>query len=298
MKGMLKSVALFLCICVVPAAYAQGRCSFQTVVGTYAMYERGSSLAIDPTQQLYFPNFVGALAPFANVGLVTFKPNGVGDGYYWIYAGVINGGFTSIPVHMTITEMNPDCTAKFTYIANLPGGLSATVEERMVLFNNGDEFRTIPTSIQNGIGTLAWIGTGHRISKASNPPNFCGQQTALGTYVMSVENIIQDQPITAIADTVLIRQEISLTGHYRGKMYEKYADHPPVETWVVGQVTVNPDCSFTSALQIPEYYVNLLGKGVFFNQGKEFYMLIPGDPTLPMGQQWLMFSLAFGKRIY
>lgn len=298
MNHMLKLTSLFLFLCIIPAAYSQGNCSFQTAVGTYAMYERGFSFALDPTQQPYPVHFGGATAPFANVGLVTFKPNGIGDGYYWIYAGLINGGFQSIPVHITITEMNADCTGKFSYVASLPGGLSATVEERMILFNNGDEFRTIPTSIQNGIGTLAWIGTGHRISKSANPVRSCGQQIARGTYVMNIENIIMDQPTKAIADTVLIRQDISMTGEYKGAMYEKYADLPAVETWVEGKMTVNPDCSFTSIVQIPQYSVNLLGKGVFFNQGKEFYMIIPGDPTVPMDQQWLMYSLAFGKRIY
>jgi hypothetical protein len=200
----------------------------------------------------------------------------------------LNGGFDPIPVQVTINEINADCTGKFTYIANLPGGVSATVEERFVLFDNGTEFRSVPTSIQNGIGTLAWIGSGYRISKSSAP---------LGTYVLSIQNIIVDQPTISIADTVLIREDISMSGDYTGKMFEKYADHPPVESWVQGRVTVNPDCSFSNNLQIPDYFVNLLGKGVFFNQGKEFYMLVPGDPALPMDQQWLKYSFVYGKRV-
>ena len=291
------AIAGLLLCCAVPAASAQGTCSLQTMTGTYVIHERGASYFLDPTQQLYPLHFGGASAPFANVGLVTLKPNGVGDGYYWIYAGALSGGFDPIPVQLTITEMNHDCTGKFTYVASLPGGLSATVEERFVLFDNGREFRSIPTAIQNGIGTLAWLGTGHRISKSGNPVKSCGQQTANGTYVLGIENIILDQPTIAIADTVLVRENISMTGDYTGKMYEKYADHPPVEAAVQGKVTVNPDCSFTSSLQIPEYYVNLLGKGVFFNQGKEFYMIVPGDPTLPPDQQWLKFSFVYGKRI-
>jgi hypothetical protein len=294
----LKFIVILLCLCVaVPAAYAQRNCSLQTMVGTYAMHEVGASHFLDPTQQQYPLHFGGATAPFANVGLVTFKPNGIGNGYYWITVGQLDGGFDPIPVEVTITELNADCFGKFTYIANLPGNLSATVEERFVLFDNGREFRSLPRTIQNGIGTLAWIGSGYRISKSSEPPRFCGQQTAIGTYVLGIQNIIMDQPNIAIADTVLIREEISTTGHYRGKMFEKYADHPPVETWVKGKVTVNPDCSFSSRLQIPEYYVDILGKGVFFNQGKEFYMLVPGDPALPLDQQWLRYSFVYGKRV-
>lgn len=290
-------IAFLVCLCIaVPAANAQANCTLQTVVGTYAMHELGASHFLDPTLQ---PNlhFVGATAPFANVGLVTFKPNGIGTGYYWIFAGALNGGFDPIPVEVTITELKQDCTGKFTYVANLPGGPGATIEERFVLFDSGREFRSIPATIQNGIGTLAWIGSGHRISKSSSPPNFCGQQTAIGTYVLDIQNIIVDQPTVAIADTVLIRQDVSMTGDYSGKMFEKYADHPPVTAQVQGKVSVNPDCSFTSTLLIPEYYVSLLGKGVFFNQGKEFYMLIPGDPALPIEQQWLKYSFAHGKRV-
>jgi len=292
----LKFMALVLCLCVVVPAVAQGNCSLQTMVGTYAMHETGASYYLDPTQQVYPLHFFGSMATFANVGLVTFKPNGVGEGYYWINIGTLSGGFDAIPVEVTITEMNRNCTGKFTYVANLPGGLSATVEERFVLFDDGREFRSLPTTIQNGIATLAWLGSGYRISKSSQPPRFCGQQTAHGTYVLGIENMITDQPTNVIADTVLIRENISMTGDYTGKMYEKYADHPPVETWVQGKVTVNHDCSFTSTILIPEYYVSLVGKGVFFNQGKEFYMLIPGDPTLPPDQQWLMYSFVYGKR--
>jgi hypothetical protein len=294
----MKFMASLLCLFIaVPAVYAQGNCSLQTMVGTYAMHETGASYFLHPTQPQHPLHFGGAMASFVNVGLVTFKPNGIGDGYYWITIGTLNGGFDPIPVEVTITEMNKDCTGKFTYVANLPGGLSATVEERFVLFDNGREFRSIPTTIQNGIGTLAWLGTGYRISKSGKPVKFCGQQTANGTYVLGLENIILDKPTKAIADTVLIREDISMTGDFTGKMYEKYADHLPVETWVQGTVTVNPDCSFTSNLQIPQYYVNLVGKGVFFNQGKEFYMLTPGDPSLPPDQQWLKFSFAYGKRV-
>lgn len=291
-------LGLLVCCCVaLPAANAQETCSLQTMVGTYAMYERGSSLSLDPTQQPYPVHFGGAVAPFANVGLIRMNSNGVGEGYYWIYAGLINGGFEPIPVQVTITEMNADCTGKFTYVASLPGGLSATVEERFFLFDNGREFRSIPTTIHNGIGTLAWLGTGHRISKSANPVHSCGQQTAIGTYILSVENIIMDQPTSAIADTLMIREDVSMTGDYTGKMYEKYADHPPVETWVQGKVTVNPDCSFANSTQIPQYYVNVLAKGVFFNQGKEFFAIIPGDPGLPMDQQWLKYSFVYGKRV-
>jgi hypothetical protein len=278
------------------AAYAQEKCSMQTMTGTHVFYMKGSSFILDPTQQPYPLHFGGGVAPFANVGLITFRPNGVGDGYYWIFIGTLDGGFDPIPVHVTITEMNEHCTGKYQYQVSLPGIGSATIEERFIAFDDGREFRTIPTTIENGLPTLAWLGTGHRISKSSRPVRFCGQHTAHGTYLMSVENLIAFQPNLAMADTLLVREDISMSGDYTGKMYEK-AGPVAVEAEVLGTVTVNPDCSFTNVLKIPAYDVNLVGKGVFFNEGKEFYLLTPGDPNLPPDQQWLKFSFAYGKRI-
>ena len=78
-----KFIVFLLCLCAgVPAAYAQN-CSLQTMVGTYVLHEIGASHFLNPTPQPTL-HFVGATAPFADVGLVTFKPNGIGNGYYWI----------------------------------------------------------------------------------------------------------------------------------------------------------------------------------------------------------------------
>jgi len=119
----LKFTVLLFCVCIaVSAAYAQVNCNLKTMVGTYAIHETGASHFLDTTPQANL-HFVGATAPFANVGLVTFKPNGIGNGYYWITIGALNGGFDPIPVQVTINEINADCTGKFTYIANLPGGV-------------------------------------------------------------------------------------------------------------------------------------------------------------------------------
>jgi hypothetical protein len=299
MNRTLKLTALLLCLWVaVPAAYAQGKCSLQTMVGTYVIYEKGSSLIMDPSQQPYPLHWAAALAPFANVGLVTFKPNGVGDGYYWIYIGALpHASYDPIPDQVTITELNENCTGKFTYVANLPGGLSATVEERFIVFDNGREFRSVPTSIQNGLPTLAWLGTGHRISKSAQPVKFCGQHTALGTYLMNAESIIANDPAMGVADSLFIRADVSLSGDWTGTLYEKIGP-VSVETAALGKFTVNPDCSFTWTLKVPEFFPGeIVSKGVFFNQGKEYFSLALDDPTLPPEQQGIKFSFGWGKRI-
>jgi len=174
-------------------------------------------------------------------------------------------------------------------------GVSATVEERFILFDNGREFRSVPTSIQNGVDTLAWLGTGYRISKSPQPVHSCGPQTAHGTYLLSAENIIGRD--TAVADSLFIRQDVSLTGDWNGTLYEKIGP-VSVETAALGTFSVNPDCSFTATLKVPEFFSDaIVMKGVFFNQGKEFYLLAFDVLSLPPEQQDIRFSFAYGKQM-
>jgi hypothetical protein len=77
--------SLFLCLWLaVPAAYSQKSCSLQTLVGTYAMYEKGASSILDPSNVAAFPFLTGATAPFVNITELTFSPNGVFEGFFWI----------------------------------------------------------------------------------------------------------------------------------------------------------------------------------------------------------------------
>jgi hypothetical protein len=289
-------VGLFLvCFVAVPVALAQEPCNLQTLTGTYAIYEKGSALFVNPTPSP-FPFYSGIIAPFVNVTELTFSPDGVAEGFFWIRIGAINGGLDPIPVHVTVTEMKADCTGKLQYSVNLPG-LSAAIEERIIVFDNGREFRSIPTSIQSGIDSLAWTGTGKRISKSSKPVHSCGPQTAHGTYLLTAENIIAVDPNTAVADALVIREDVSLTGDYTGTLYEKIGP-VSVETPALGTLKVNPDCSFAATLKVPEFFSDVITmRGVFFNGGKEYYALAIDDPNLPPEQQGIKFSFAYGKRI-
>ncbi len=292
MKRTLKLMAALLCLCVaVPSAYTQKTCNLQTMTGTYAIYEKGASSFLDPASNpSLFPFLTGATAPFVNVTELTFSPNGAVDGFYWIRIGALNGGLTPIPVHGTVTEMNPDCTGKLQYAVNLPN-ISAIIEERFFLFDEGREFRSVPTSIQGGIDTLAWTGTGRRINKSGKPVHSCGPQTAQGTYLLTAENLVAVDPHTALADALFIREEVSMTGDYTGMLYEKLGPISVDGLPVSGKFTVNPDCSFTSTLVVTVNGVTgtIPINGVFFNEGKEYYALAIDDG--------IPYSFAQGKRI-
>ena len=299
-------VLLFCFGITVPAVQAQGPCSLQTFAGTYVSYDRGSSLTIDLSSVGVLGPAPGAppsppawvargIVPFVNVAEVTYTPDGVGDGYFWIFAGSVSATLDPTPVHITITEMNEDCTGKFQYtLAN-----GAKIEERFIIFDDGREYRSVPTTLAPpGIPTLAWIGTGHRIRKGSAPVNFCGPQTAHGRYLLTCENILRSglYPQMAVADTLLLRSDISMTGDYTGTLYEKFG-MKSIELPVYGTMAVNPDCSLTNTLNIPDISSTVILKGAFFNEGKEYHAMGILNPNRLPAEQDIKFSFCQGTRI-
>jgi len=267
-------LGLLVCCCIaVPEASAQGKCNLQMVAGTYVGYERGSSLnvVVNPPPP-DFPFFTGAMAPFVNIVHISFNSKGIGKGYYWIYTGAIGMTEKPIPVQVTITEMNEDCSGKFQYMAG-----AATVEERFIFFAGGREMRSLPTSIASGLPGLVWTGTMHRISEGSKPVNSCGAQTAQGEWLSSVENIIWWTGPTAWADTLFLRENVSKTGDFTGMLYEKLGDVGGIEHPIWGTIKVRPDCSYTELLHIQGITdAPVTIKGVYFNEGKEAYGMALG----------------------
>jgi hypothetical protein len=296
-----KSIALMVVglVCLglaMPAAQAQGPCSLQTFTGTYAIYENGSSAVLDPNSHPYPYHWAGAIAPFVTVGEVTMGDGGVGEGFYWIRTGSLNGGADPIPVEVTITELNEDCTGKFSYLVNLGGDPEPTaIVERFILFDNGREFRSVPASIsQNGITTLAWLGEGHRISKPGEPLYTCGPQSANGSYLISAENLVRFPTTPILSDAVLLRLNVSMNGEVTGMLYEKFGPTGNIQLPVWGTFSVDSDCSFASTLNtiIQGAPATIPIRGVFFEQGKKLYGL--NVNANPVGTQ---FSSGVGQRI-
>jgi hypothetical protein len=248
-----------------------------------------------PPPPEYFPFYPGVIAPFATVIEVTFNSKGVGNGFYWIWAGALGGAPDPTPVQVTITKMNPDCTGDLTYV--VPASPPNIVVERFIVLDNGRELRSINISLSNGIPGLVWTGTAHRISKSSKAVNSCGPQTAQGSYLTSCENLLEWNAGTAFSDALLLRYDVDMTGNYTGTLYEsvggRFVDGLPVN----GTITINPDCSSTQVLNIPAISGSVLAKGIYFDEGKQAYLMAVNWPDIPPDQQGIKYSLCQVKRI-
>ncbi len=260
-------VGLFVSATATPRAYGQGKCTLQTLAGTYVIYERGANSIFDPTSTDAAPfHFIGATAPFINLTKITFTPYGEGDGFFWIKIGTLDGGLQPIPVHVTVTEMNADCTGKLQYQFSLPPIEPTTIEERFVVIDNGREFRSLPTSLgEHGIPTMAWVGYARRSEAA------CSPEMERGAYILTCENLIG---APAVADSTMFFFRVAPDGSYTGKLYEKIGALS-IDTPVKGMFTVNENCSFAYTLQVPEFFgdATIDARGLLFNEGKEFYIL-------------------------
>jgi hypothetical protein len=103
-------------------------------------------------------------------------------------------------------------------------------------------------------------------------------------------------PERAVADTFLLSSDISMAGDYTGVLYEKFGA-ATVELPVNGTIAVNPDCSLTDTLNIPGISSTIILKGVFFNEGKEYYAMGVLSPNRPADQQGIKYSFCHGTRI-
>jgi hypothetical protein len=279
----------------VRVAEAQAPCTAQAMTGTYALSARGSSTILDPLSHPYPYHWAGALAPFAAIGQVTIDPSGLGRGYYWISIGSLTAGLDPFRLEATVTELNPDCTGKWQYVVDL-FGTPVTIEERFILFDNGREFRSIPTV--TGVPAMAWVGEGHRISKPSEPLDTCGPQTAKGTYVAVAENLVHPVwlgPNPVYSDTLLMRFDVSMSGEFTGTLFEKLGPKGDIESPIWGTMTVHADCSFEATLNLIVHGTPATAplRGVFFDQGQQYYVM--GVRVSP-GLGGIQYSFGQGQR--
>lgn len=293
MKRYWLSLALIV-VAVSTAVHAEDSCNLKTLEGTYAISERGSSLALGTVPAPDYPlHFTGAVAPFSNVALIAFGLDGDGSGFHWTWVGTLNGGVEPLPLQARVTEMKEDCTGTILFWWNLPGMPDVVVEERIIVFDNGREFRSVAKDTRSIVPGLAFNGTGQRIREAVASSASCNPQTVHGKYLITGEHITPRE--TLLANTVVMRIDIAMDGTYTGAMWEKLGARAPQEAPVEGTISVNPDCSLSTAMKITKaggVVVTLTIKGIFFDEGKRAYAMV-----VTPNQQGIRYSLGEMLRI-
>ncbi|MBZ5621386.1 MAG: hypothetical protein LAQ69_22065 [Acidobacteriia bacterium] len=279
MKRRFSFSALLLCLVLsLSAAYGQGNCSIQTIVGTYAFNFTGSSAIIAGTASDQF-HWNASYAPIAGAGVFTVKPSfprpgATADGSYWIVAGAMNLGHDPLeptPLHATIS-INPDCTGVMDYTFG-PYAMS----EQLLVLDNGNEMRSL--SVQTAVPTSTWITTSRRINGA------CTQSQMVGTYLFSCKSIFVLDPANTFAGASLIRLNLSSDGSSTGIFMAKFGPATVPVVPVSGAFKLNADCTAEGTLDFG--VGQSMAKGVIFNGGKEGYWLPlvnnPGAVPQPYG---------------
>lgn len=279
MKCAFSLGVLLLCLVVsFSAAYGQGNCSINTIVGTYAFNFTGSSAIVNGAAPDGF-HWNALYAPIGGVGIFTVqrsfpRPGGTADGSYWIVAGAMDLGHSPLeptPFHATIS-VNRDCTGVMNYSYG-PYAMS----EQMVILDNGDEIRSI--AAQTAVATSTWITTSRRIGGA------CTQNKVVGSYLFSCKSLFLVDPTHIFAGASLIELNLAGDGKSTGTFTGKFGPQivPPFP--VSGVFKVNADCTAEGTLDFG--IGQNIAKGVFFNEGKEGYWLPlvnnPGAIPQPYG---------------
>lgn len=294
-RKLLLSIFFFV---TAPLVVAQAECTLQTVSGTYAMYEQGFSLVASLATTT--PSWAApSLIPFGNITEITFDDNGVGEGFYWLWRGALRADIDAAPEHALITELNPDCTGKIEYQVPVPGStVPATIPERIIVFDEGREIRTVPLTIANGIPTMAWLGEGHRIIKGNGPPTNGGPQMVSGTYIATCQNIVTSpaNPAIAVADAFILRLDVGMNGDFTGQIFEKMGPASIEGHSVWGRFDVNPNCSINGTLLFDGIPGTILTRGVLFDGGKQLYITGVYNIGKPADQQGLKYSMCHGTR--
>jgi hypothetical protein len=270
--------ALLLCLAVsLSVAYGQGNCSINTITGSYAFNTAGSSTIISGVAPDTI-HFNAKYAPIVDVGVFTVRSSfpragAALDGYYWLIAGANTPGLTQNPWHATIT-VNPDCTGTLTY----PGPFG-TMQEEMLILDNGNEIRSILQTSPAAFPTPTWIMTARRLNGA------CNQKQITGSYLFSCKSVFTLDATTTVGGNSLIRMTIASDGKVSAVFTGKFGPQIVPDTTIPGMLTLNGDCTAAGTLDFGTF--QSVARGVFFNEGKEGYWLPlvvdPGGIPQPYG---------------
>lgn len=269
------TVLLALLLVVSSSSLGQAPAGIGPFAGTYAFSSKGASLHVANSYEMApgFPlHWSASIAPVFLAGVFTLEPDGVAEGFYWIFAGWLNGGLVPVPWSAEFSELSADGTVTVEYEVTLPGAPPAVVRELIAIVDNGREMISIAT--QTGIPTATWSTTAHRIGPAS-AGTLCAPQDLTGRYLLRCSGLDAIDPGAAemFASESLILVTIGKKGAYTGTWHTKIGWYYGT-TPVAGELTVDSDCVVEGTLTSPDFPgMTVLQRGVLYDGGRRGYLL-------------------------
>jgi len=266
------AAALLLPLC--SASFAQGRCSLDTVRGTWGWQSHGTAMISDPGSPAPKP------VPYASLGImeVDFQ------GRYTAHATISVGGQIQEVDFPGFVLVNADCTATDMYTIGPAEGM-----DRLVILGNGDEIEGMP--VKHPLGPVAGTFRFRRITQGNRKPR-CTAHMVRGVYAGLREGT-QMMPIPGQAGLVPVPFSAIHTGTIRNDGTDTAASAASMGGVIANfefpsvSIAVNPDCTATMtytgvSTQFPGQMFTGAVKYIVLNQGDELIgMDIEANPGLP-----------------
>lgn len=259
-------------------ARAQGNCTMDQLVGSYAFESHGSiTFALAPAPPI---EWTTTSRPFVMTGWFTVLPDGTMGGEGWVILGRLPTVLDPQPFAGQLAELDAKtCTAVLEWVgAPVPGGPTGLHRERLVFVDNGREFRSMLK--QSPSGAMAWIGRGHRLMSDSEDLGACGPHLLAGDVLLQCEALGFEGRATSAAS--MARLAVAGDGSFEGTVYSK--DPVYAETEIEGVFEVRRDCEVEATLEswsLPGATHH--GRGMIFDQGKVGFLILPFETILPDG---------------
>ncbi len=288
-RGLLVAMALAVVALVLPVgpAAAQGVCTMEKLAGAYGYEFHGSGTYVLGPVTGSTRHWSLQSAPIYSVGWMAFLADGTMHGAGWSIIGRTTGGLSPTSMAGILIDLDPStCTAELQWHPVYPGGVLGPLHRDRLLFaKNGQEYRSV--LIKPPTAGMIWSGRGQRIAQAPGGVQTCGPHLLKGDVLLRTETLRRPedppptQPTVASAASML-RLTVAEDGSYTGTLYTIDPTSRTLE--VSGVFDVQPDCTFGVTLTSADLPgVTQHGRGVLFGQGKQGFLMLPLETTLPDG---------------
>jgi len=251
------------------AAASLPPCSTRTIAGTYAAVIHGNLFVgtadmrtLDPAS-VPDPAMAPPLMPAAQVGMLTFAPDGTVTGRVWPGFGTM--WWSDLPFEGTVT-VNPDCTGELIYPPAV-GGEGFNIEA-LVILDNGREIRGISKQMPLA-PPLAFISEYHRVGGREAGASQGVTPQTRGSWVMTCTGFTpMETPsgTVSLSTSMLAYFEVDANGALTGRAVHKVGPGF-VDQGVTGTLTGNLDGTLDGLLDMrPELPFVFSAKGVLYDE--------------------------------